>query len=345
MSRPKQVGEQARAITDRVSLSDVASDANVSRSTASLVMRGSDLVAEQTRKRVLHSVKKLGYIYNRGAASLRTNRSQTVGLIVTDLSNPFFAELTLGTEQQLNRSGYVSLLGNTSESLEKQDQLLTAMFERGVDGFLLCPSETTAEETLDQLRAWGLPIVLVARHLPDQTVDYVGANNAVGAELGTRHLIRKGHTRIAFIGGPERSSARRERMEGFAAAHERHALPVDEGLLITSPVTRRGGLEAVKKLVGLPNPPTAAVCYNDVVALGVMLGLQSEGYKPGDDFSVVGFDDIADAALSQPALTTLSVPPQEIGRQAAQLLLARIANPRQPARQVVLTPELIVRDS
>ena len=329
----------------RVTLVDVAEHARVSRATASLVLRGSPLVAEETRQRVLTSMEQLGYVYHRAAASLRTQRSHTVGLVVPDITNPFFAELTVGIESRLDEANHVVMLANTSESLAKQDRLLAAMHENNADGVLFCPAQGTPRAVIDRLRHWRLPVVLLVRYLFDVDVDYAGADNVLGAELGVEHLIAHGHRRIAFIGGMAASSARRDRLQGYRNALARHGLAVDEALLPTSPPTRDGGHTAIRELLAHEDAPTAALCYNDVVAFGVMLGLQAGGRIPGQDFAIVGFDDIAEAALRHPPLTTLALNPCQIGAESARLLLERIAHPDDPPRRVILPPSLVVRAS
>lgn len=336
---------QKPPMTKRVTLIDVAKDAEVSRATASLVLRGSPLVSKTTRERVHASMKKLGYVYNRAAASLRAQKSHAIGLAVTDITNPFFAELAISIEAQLDELKYSVLMMNTSENLEKQDHFLEAMHGYQVDGMLLCPAPGTTLETIEQLKRWHLPCVLITRHVPDINYDYVGAHNISGTTMAVNHLLEIGHRRIAFLGGPERASARKERLTGYRDTLAANGISFDESLTITSPVSRDGGFEAVKRLLKLPNPPTAALCYNDVVAFGAMLGLQSENRQPGKDFGIIGFDNVADAALVRPALTTISITPSQVGEEAAKLLLERIAEPQKPARRVILKPELIIRES
>jgi LacI family transcriptional regulator len=163
--------------------------------------------------------------------------------------------------------------------------------------------------------------------------------------MATEHLVSNGHRRIAFVGGPAGSSARRDRAQGLRSVLQQHAIPTDESLFITSPVTREGGRQAILDLLSRTDPPTAALCYNDIVAFGVLLGLQATGRQPGRDFDVIGFDDIEEAALWQPALTTVAIDPQRIGAEAAQLLLERIENPDAPPRRVILPPRLVVRET
>ena len=329
----------------KITLIDVAKDAGVSRATASLVLRNSELVADATRERVLASMKKLGYVYNQTAASLRAQKSNTIGLVVTDITNPFFAELAVSIETQLDNAGYALLLSNTLDQLEKQDRLLKAMNGRQIDGLLFCPAEGTTSATIKMLDSWGLPSVLVSRQVSDSEFDYTGADNRSGAMMALEYLIGKGHRRIAFLGGKSDSSARKERVQGMQKALHNAGLEWDETLSITSPVSRKGGYSALHKVLPVDNPPTAALCYNDVVAFGVMLGLQSKGLQPGPDFALIGFDDIEDAALVRPALTTVAIKPKDIGIAAIELLLERIKNPSVAARRCVITPELIVRES
>ena len=329
----------------RVTLTEVAARARVSRATASLVVRNSPLVASETRQRVRDAMEGLGYIYHRGAASLRSLRTHTIGLIITDLANPFFAELTLGVEFALQEAGHVVVLGTTADRLPAQDRLLATMHEHNVDGILLCPAVGTHMSVAECLAAWRLPFAFLARYVPGADADYAGMANVQGARQAVDHLVAHGHRRIAFIGGSEGSSARRDRLAGYAQALVAHDIPLDRTLIPACVPTRAGGHASAGALLARDNPPTAALCYNDVVAFGAMLGVLAAGLTPGRDFAVVGFDDIEEAALWHPALTTLSIAPRRIGEAAAQLLLARIAEPQRPPQAQILNPILVVRAS
>ncbi len=328
-----------------VTLLDVAEAAGVSRSTASLVVRNSPLVAVSTRQRVLKIMHQLGYVQNRAAASLRSHQSYTIGQVVTDITNPFFAQMTLGSEEIFNTENYAVLLANSSDNVAKQERLLETMVAHRVDGLILCPAKGTSPEQIRRLLNWHVPVVLVVRYLSDIALDYVGADNLHGAKLAASYLLGQGHRRIAFIGGPEGSSARHDRLNGLHQVLKHQGVGFDASLSATSPVTRNGGLESINKLLRLADPPTAALCYNDIIAFGVMLGLQSQNLLPGRDFAVVGFDDIEEAALWHPPLTTIAISPMDIGTQAAQLLLDQMEHPDRPPKQVILSPELIVRAS
>ena len=337
----------ARKNTERkkVTLVDVARHAGVSRATASLVLRKSPLVADKTREKVLASMRALGYVYNRSAASLRSRRSQAIGLVITDITNPFFAELAVSIETQLSDAGYAVLLSNTMEDTAKQERLLHVMNGHQVDGVFLCPAQETTGETIELLQRWRLPGVMVARYIPGVEYDYAGVDNQAGAAQAVEHLYARGHRRIAFLGGHPMSSARRDRYRGYLDALRRLGLEAPPDLSVTSPATRRGGYEALVRLLDLPEPPTAVLCYNDVVAFGALHALQARHRTPGRDFGVVGFDDVADASLVRPALTTVAIEPDRIGRAATDLLLARIESPDTPPRRIILPTRLVVRAS
>ena len=290
-------------------------------------------------------MQKLGYVYNRAAANLRSGRSRTIGLLVTDITNPFFAELAVSIETQLSDANYAVLLSNTMDERDKQERLLRLIHGYQVDGILLCPAEDTAIETLDTLESWKMPFALIARYLADCESDYAGADNRTGAELAIEHLHERGHRNIAFLGGKPHSSARQERFAGFSQKAAALDLETDSIHSVTSPVSREGGFDAMLSLLNQPNPPTAALCYNDVVAFGALHALQSKNLHPGRDFGIVGFDNIADAALVRPALTTVSIAPSEIGNAAIELLLDRIEEPDRAPRKVILPPKLVVRES
>jgi LacI family transcriptional regulator len=327
----------------RITLLDIAADAEVSRSTVSLVIRNVPSVAETTRKRVLRSIKNLGYVYHRGAASLRKQHSHAVGLIVSDITNPFFAEIIVAIEERLAEAGFVTLLGNTSEDHSKQERLLRTMQEFPADGILICP--TLHGDSLKRAPIWGeaFPVVAFARHAPG--FDYVGVDNAQGALLAVEHLHQIGHRRIAFLGANPNLLACDDRLKGYQQAFSRLHLEFDPLLVLRSDLNRRGGFDGVQKLMKAKNPPSAVLCFNDAVALGAIEGIQRLGRKPGVDVGIVGFNNIPEAAQCVPGLTTIDSSPRQLGESAAELLLKRIEQRVAPIRTLILQPQLIVRES
>jgi LacI family transcriptional regulator len=329
----------------RVTVDDLARHAGVSRATVSLVLRKSPLVAEKTRASVLEAVANLGYVYNRGAANLRTQRSHTIGVAINELTNPYFAELTAAIQRAFFDLDRTVFIANSEEDPVRQDRFIATMREYNVDGLAICPSQGTRRETLRRLKAQGIPCVLISRTVAGSGLDYAGHANREGMRMATVHLIGLGHRRIAMLGGTDLISTGVERRAGYRDALAAHGIAVDPDLIVAGPPTREFGATVVKALLVAENPPTAAVCFNDVVAFGVMLGLRQAGLEPGPDFAVIGYDDIAEAALWTPALSTVAVDSAAIGAAAAQLLLQRIEHPEAKPRRVILAPKLILRAS
>ncbi|WP_152655670.1 LacI family DNA-binding transcriptional regulator [Oceanobacillus sp. CFH 90083] len=329
----------------RITLQDVAKHAGVSRATASLIVRNSPKVAAKTREKVLKSMDELGYVYDRVAANLRSQSSSTIGTIITDVGNTFFSQFLLGVHRELEKYGYTVLLGTTFDSLKNQDRLISTMLENRVGGILLCPVSTSSTETVERLKKLDIPVVVGIRELTDLTCDFVGLNYQAGAYLAVNHLIEKGHQRIAFIGGISNSTTWIERMEGYRTAHEEAGLPVDDSLILDSAPTREGGVEAIQRLMQQDNPPKAIFCFSDLIAFGVIIGLRKMGFTPGKDVDIVGFDNIPEAEISYPPLTTVSSFAKKTGTTAANLLHKRINHPNEARQRIIIEPELIKRNS
>ncbi len=329
---------------ERKTLKDIAKHAGVSPATVSLVLRNSPLVAARTRERVQFSITSLGYVYDRAAANMRTRSTQTIGLVVCEITNPFYAELTAGIDDTLDRAGWVAFLANTAESPARQDRFIARMREHRVDGLLLAPAEGTDPAVVDELRRAGLPVVQMLRRLGKRNADQVGPDFRLGMTLAAEHLIRLGHKRIAFVGGGRRASPARDRAAAYRDTLARYGLPV--GPIVNCLPTREEGARAIGELMrGQPSDPTAILCYNDLCAFGALLGLADRGLVAGRDCAVIGFDNIAEAALYRPALTTIAIDARRIGEEAANLLLRRIKSPNGAPESIILPPKLIVRSS
>jgi LacI family transcriptional regulator, galactose operon repressor len=275
-------------------------------------------------------------------SSFANSRSHAVALIVSDITNPFFTEIIPAIEERLGVEGFVVFVGNTSEDLQKEERLLAKIREFPPDGVLICPALGDVESSGRAPHLAGrLPIVAFARRAPG--LDYAGVDNAQGAQLAVDHLYQLGYQRIAFIGGNPNSSAGQERVEGYQRALTRSGLPFDPLLVIPSAPTRRGGYDSTQRLLQIEDRPTAALCFNDVVAFGVIEAIQLAGLKVGAGFGVIGFNDIS--ADTEPALTTIDTAPRQLGETAAELLLRRIKKPDSLIQTTILHPRLIVRES
>lgn len=336
---PRKGGERAVTVTD------IAQAIGVSRATVSLVLRGSPLVNVDTRAKVEAELRRQRYVYNRAAANLRRRTSSSVALVINDLSNPFFAEFAAGVDEALGEQGYVTLLGSTGESPQRQQAVLGTLMEHTPAGLILSPAEGSDTAQVRQALGPTANVLLFNRALVGADWDFLALDNQQGAYLATRHLIERGHREIAFFGGHADSSSCEQRRAGYQQALADAGLPVTPQWLIESAPNRLEAARRVDELFVDGLRPSAAVCYNDTVALGLMLGLTSRGIRPGGDFAVTGFDDIPEASVAVPPLTTLTVDPRARGRQAAELLLQRVQSPDAPPKRTVAPVQLRIRES
>ena len=345
--KPPEKGKHAREAGHRaVTITDIAQATGVSRATVSLVLRGSPLVNIHTRARVEVELKRQRYVYNRTAANLRRRTSSAIALVINDLSNPFFAEFAAGVDETLGEHGYVTLLGSTGESPQRQLAMLSTLMEHTPNGFILSPAEGSDAQQLRQVLGTHAHVLLFNRELADADWDCLTLDNRLGAYRATCHLIERGYRDIAFFGGHASSSSCEQRRAGYQQALIEAGLTVHPQWLIESAPNRLDAAARASEVFAAAEVrPGAAVCYNDTVALGLMLGLSALGVCPGRDFAVTGFDDIAEAALAVPALTTLSADPRARGQQAAALLLQRLDDPDAPPVRSVAPVALRVRDS
>ncbi|MEO3384720.1 LacI family DNA-binding transcriptional regulator [Mesorhizobium sp. CAU 1741] len=332
-------------MAQKIKLSTIAEALGVSTATVSLALRDSPLVADTTRDRIKEHARTIGYIYNRRAASLRTSRSGIVGVVVHDIMNPFFAEILRSIESELDRSRQTFLLSNHYDQLEKQRTFIDTLLQLGADGVIMSPAIGTPCEDIALAEGNGLPAVLIARSVEGADVPVFRGDDAYGIGLATNHLISLGHSRIAMIGGTDQTSTGRDRYRGYVMAMEHAGLEVVDGLRLPGPRTKQAGFEAAQSFLAMKEKPTAAVCWNDLVAIGLMNGIFRAGLTPGVDISVTGYDDLEEAAIATPALTTVWNGQREVGRRAARALLDRLNGIDVHGGQELIKPELHVRQS
>jgi LacI family transcriptional regulator len=302
---------------------DVAQHCGVSRATVSLVLNDSPLVAAKTRDRVRQAMTELGYVYNRAAASLRTQHSDAIGVVLTNITNPYFAEFATGVQDVLTSSAAVPLLAVSGEDRELQHRLVKSLVERNVDGIVLIPAHGTTPNDLPDLL--GTPLVLMARRLNGMDVDYVGAQNRDGGYAAAEHLYSHGCRRIAFVGGYADSSARDERAAGVEEFLNEHGLTLNSDHSLVCEPARPQAREAVMWLLTEDPEVDGIICFSDVVAFGVLDAIADMGRSIGSDVRVIGFDDVHAAGLNRPSLSSVAVPARDTGRRAAQLVLERAA--------------------
>ena len=319
-------------------MADVARAAGVSPTTVSHVLSGKRPVAESTAARVRAAIRDSGFKPNHLARSLRTSRSLSVGLLIPDITNPFYPAVARGLQDELEPAGYQLLIASTDGRDDNAGRLIEGMLERHVDG-LVIEARGLEPAWIHARIGGGERLVLLGREAVDDRPDAVLVNDEQGVFEATGLLLGLGHERIAFVGagGP--------REAGFERAQRRHGLDPSTALVRHADLTRAAGAAAVEELLRLERPPTAVVCANDLLAIGALDAARRVGLQAPDDLSVTGFDDIEVAALVTPALTTVRNPAYEIGRTSARLLLERVAGEDRPGRRVVLPCPLAVRES
>jgi LacI family transcriptional regulator len=342
-----------------VTLRDVALRAGVHPATASRALNPETriLVSEQTARRVLDAAEALGYSPNPVARSLRTRRSHTVGVLIPDLNNPLFPPMVRGLEDRLAAAGYVALIGNTDSDDKRERMVFDQMRARHVDGLVLATARLRHPLLAEASRA-EIPVVLINRLAQDYSFPSVTVDNERGVRMAVSHLAGLGHRRIAHIAGPQEMSTGLSRYRGFVTAMESSGLQVDSDLVVFAKAfTVEEGLRCSRLLLenagGQPGRAgragradcTAIAAANDMLAVGCYAALDESGLSCPEDISVVGFNDMPFIDRLRPPLTTIRFPHYQVGTEAAQLLLERIAEHSGPVKIFYLAPELIVRGS
>jgi len=325
-------------------IKDVAQHAQVSVATVSHVINDTRFVSEATRVRVQEAIEALRYVPSALARSLKSNRTHTVGMMIPNSSNPYFAEIIRGIEDTFYEAGFNVILCNSDDDPIKQGNYVRLLTEKQVDGLIVMSSGSDVE-LLDTLRAARMPQVVVDREIDDLAADLVEVNHEAGGFLATQHLLKLGHRRIGCIAGPLGLSSARERVQGYRRALGEAGVTVDDRLIRGADFTSAGGLAAMTSLLDSARRPTAVFASNDLMAIGAICAAAQRGLRIPQDVSVVGFDDIALAAHSNPPLTSVVQPKHQTGQLAAQLLLERIADPSRALQRTILQPSLLVRQS
>ncbi|MEW5957563.1 MAG: LacI family DNA-binding transcriptional regulator [Chloroflexota bacterium] len=324
---------------------DVAERADVSVTTVSHIINETRPVSDDLRQRVMTAMSELGYQPNALARSLRRKQTHTIGLIVPDSANPFFAEVARGIEDASFEQDYSVILCNSDGDLSKELLYLNVLAEKQVDGILLVAVSGVTPEHLHTLQRRGPLLIVVDRDIPGVAVDSVLVDNARGGWLATRHLLDRGHRRIGCITGPSDLTPSAERVVGYRQVLQEAGLAPDETLIVKGDFQYESGYRAAHQLLTMVDPPTAIFACNDLMAVGVISAALTLGRQVPADLSVVGFDDIPLASFTNPPLTTVAQPKYEMGRLAATLLLERLLKRDLPARRRLLDTELIIRQS
>jgi DNA-binding LacI/PurR family transcriptional regulator len=325
-----------------VTIKDVAQACGVAPSTVSNALSGKAYVRARTREQVAAAAERLGYRASSLARGLRLQRTWTVGVLLADIANPFFPDLVRGMEDVLWAKHYNLMLCNTDYDKEKATAYLRHLLDKRLDGLILA---STAADSPDValLREHGVPFVMLNRRHRTLATDYVGIDNRRGTAAAVTHLAELGHERIAFIRGPQDSSAAEDRFSGYLDEMRRRFAVFDSRLVAPGDYSIDAGRRACGRFLALDRPPTAIVSANDFMAIGAMAVLRERGLSVPRDMSVTGFDDIYVSALPWIDLTTLRPHSRELGAHAAQVLLARIDKTADGPADIVLPPTLVER--
>ncbi|MBP6805266.1 MAG: LacI family DNA-binding transcriptional regulator, partial [Chloroflexi bacterium] len=324
---------------------DVAKQAGVAPMTVSRVINNSGYVSEDTRTRVEEAISRLGYVPNMLGPSLRFNQTNTLALVLTDITNPFWTTVARGVEDAAQEAGYSVILCNTDESEAKQDQYLTMLLKRRIDGILLVPSTSTSN-VVQTIKNQGVKVVVLDREVNDTEVDVVEGDSVGGAYQLTRYLIELGHQHIAILSGPQNVSTSSQRVAGFCRAIEEANLSHNTANIYWGEFSQTLGHEMVRRALQSTPRPTAFLAVNNFIANGALQALREMNIRVPEDVSVVSFDDIPVSINPMPFLTVAAQPAYEMGYQATQLLVARLVNAGpETVQKIILPVEILIRQS
>ncbi len=331
-----------------VTLKDIANEVGKSITTVSRALSGYDDVSPETRRRVLEVAEALGYEPNITARQLQKRRTDTIGLILPSInprfSDPFFGELLTGIVDESTRHGYDMLVSSDASADDEASHYLKFMRSRRVDGFIVVRTQRH-DERIELLKKHQFPFVAFGQVEGDNDFPFIDEDGELGIRLVVNHLVELGHRRFACIAEPRNFTKSYMRVQGFIKALEEHGIAVDESRIIEGGFRQRSGWQITQQLLDLPDPPTAIVTVNDLLALGAMRAAQERGLVVGKDISITGFDDIVLAEYANPPLTTVHQPARQIGTMLCQMLVKVIRREALESNHIILKPELVVRQS
>lgn len=327
-----------------VTIKDVATHATVSIATVSAVMNKNKYVSPELAERVRESIATLGYKRNSFARGLKTRVSYSIGLIVPDITNPFFTNIARGVEDVASAHNYSLILGNTDEDPEKEKKYLQLLESKQADGLIIAVT-ARSHEYLQSLPIQHLALVSIDRSLFDLGIDTVMVDNKAGARSAVEHLIAIGHRRIGLVTGIRGIAPTEERLLGYTEALEKHGIAVDPALIAVAYARVDGGERGAMQLLALEDRPTALFMMDGTMAIGALQTIAKSGLRCPEDIALACFDDFTWAGVMRPHLTVVDQPTYEIGQQSAHLLFERLQNQKRAPREIRLQTQLIVRES
>jgi LacI family transcriptional regulator len=320
----------------------VAQKAGVSVNTASRAINNKPDISIETKKLVLKIAKELGYIRNAAAVALRTKKTGTIGVVIEDNRNPFYAEVLNGMEVAAREKNYHIILTNTQRDYKKEEEAINLLLAKRVDGLLIDPVQDRNDD-INSLVEANIPFVVVGRDFENIELDAVYNDEVKGGFLATEYLIKKGHKRIALIDGFLYKSPAKGRLEGYKKALKKYGISMDDALVSVGDIDVKDGYEKTKQMLGKNLDFTAIFAYNDMMAFGAMQAIKEKGLRIPEDIGVVGYDDILFSSLISPSLTTIRLKKKELGAKSVKLLLSRINGNRKKPKKIMLDVDIIVR--
>ncbi len=334
-----------------ITIKEIAKEAGVSTATVSMILNNKDNnISETTRNRVLEIVKRTNYIPNTMARSLVTKQTRTIGLILPDITNPFFPEIARGAEDRASESRYSIIYCNTDDNLTREDACIDILTEKMVDGIIIAHS-ADRDGAVGGGKRCRVPIILIDRDYDfPSVIGRVLVDNKKASFTGVNYLIEQGYRKIAYIAGSINTLTARDRLEGYKEALKERNIPIKDEYIRIGEYRTQWGMDAVRALIAEKVDFDAIFCGNDLIAIGAVKELKNNGYKVPDDIGVMGFDNIYLAGVVEPALTTINQPIYEMGYRAADFLInaiesSEVADNHAEAETIILDTELIIRES
>jgi len=304
-----------------ITIKDIAKRTGVSHSTVSRALGGNSLISEETSSRIRKVAQELGYQPSAAARSLKTNQTKVIGVIVNSIDDPFFSEILFGIEDAAQTCGYSLFIASSQYDPIREQKIVQTMMEQRTDGVIICSSSFSADKGR-QLLANGFPVVVVNYKAHENFNYSIYHDDVDGSQQISRHLIDLGHKKIAFLGNSRSGRTSLDRMNGFKKEMRKASMKIPAGFIFdVEGSTPELGTQALEHFMQLSDPPTALICFNDMVAIGILHACQQSGIRVPEDLSVTGFDNITFSAYTSPPLTTLDQPKYSIGKEAAHLLL------------------------
>lgn len=332
-----------------VTIKDIAKEAGVSHSTVSRALRDNSLISEETTKRIQATASKLGYLPSAAARSLKTNRSQALGVIISNIDDPYFSEILQGIEEVAQAEDYSLFMAASQRNPERERNIVQAMRQHRVDAVIICSASFSNEQS-QQFLKYEIPIMVVNNQAAEDYRYSIYHDDVDGSRQLTRHLIELGHHRIAYLGNSDSGRTTLDRLAGFRQEMESNGLPVPVNYIHEIPSSEPEKVAAaVGYFLGLQEMPTALFCFNDMMAIGVLKELQNRGVHVPEDISITGFDNIVFSNYTNPPLTTFDQPKRFIGQKAAELILSLLdstSKSQMPEQKIqILKGNLLVRKS